>query len=132
MSNGEPPAEAETHTVERTFTVREVRRFAALSGDDQPRHTEPDEEGRLMVQGLLTATLPTEIGGELEVLAHTMEFEFHRPVYTGETVTCTWTNEHVEAREDRHDLTAGVVCETDGGKTVLSGTVEGLVYRDRR
>lgn len=49
---------------ERTFTNKEVKQFTAISGDEGVHHIQPDDEGRLMVQGLLTATLPTKIGGE--------------------------------------------------------------------
>jgi acyl dehydratase len=123
------PTEGETHTFERRFTKEDVEQFAAVSGDTQPRHTEPDEDGRLMVHGLLTATLPTKIGGDLEVLAHTMEFEFRRPVYTGETIGCTWTMERVEKQGDRYEITADVVCER-GDDVVLTATVDGLVRDD--
>ena len=74
------PEEGDVHTVERTFTHEDVERFGEVSGDRQAIHTEPDDEGRLMVQGLLTATLPTAIGGDLGVLARTMEYEFREPV----------------------------------------------------
>jgi acyl dehydratase len=124
------PTEGESHSFERTFTTTDIERFAALSEDRQPRHTDPDDEGRLLVHGLLTATLPTKIGGDLEVLARTMEFEFTSPVYTGEPITCTWTNERVEEREDRYDLTASVVCENDEGTVVLTARVEGLVWKE--
>jgi len=123
------PTEGETHTFERRFTKEDVEQFAAVSGDTQPRHTEPDEDGRLMVHGLLTATLPTKIGGDLEVLAHTMEFEFRKPVYTGETISCTWTMERVEKQGDRYEITADVVCER-GDDVVLTATVDGLVRDD--
>ena len=123
------PTEGETHTFERRFTKEDVEQFAAVSGDTQPRHTEPDEDGRLMVHGLLTATLPTKIGGDLEVLAHTMEFEFRKPVYTGETISCTWTMERVEKQGDRYEITADVVCER-GDDIVLTATVDGLVRDD--
>lgn len=124
MSVPEPGA---VRTVERTFTTEDVRRFAAVSGDTQPRHTDPADDGRLMVHGLLTATLPTRIGGDLEVLAHEMEFTFERPVYTGETVTCEWRTESVEERADGHWLTASVRCWNGDGETVLRATVSGLV-----
>ncbi|ELY53904.1 MaoC domain-containing protein dehydratase [Natronococcus amylolyticus DSM 10524] len=123
------PTEGETHAFERTFTTEEVRQFAELSRDTQPRHTEPDEEGRLLVHGLLTATLPTKIGSDLEVLASEMSFEFRRPVYTGDRVVCTWSYEEVEELEDRYDLVAAVDCENDAGETVLTATVEGLIWK---
>ena len=121
------PREGQTHTFQRTFTPEDVRRFADLSGDEQPRHLEPDDEGRLLVHGLLTATMPTKLGGDLEVLGRSMSFDFLQPVYTGETVTCEMEIEAVEEREGRYDLRAGVTCENEESETVLTGTVEGLV-----
>jgi hypothetical protein len=85
----EEPQEGTTVTFERSFTVAEVQQFADLSGDIQPRHTEPDDDGRVMVQGLLTATMPTKLGGDREVMAPKMEFEFLQPVYTGESAPVT-------------------------------------------
>lgn len=70
------PQEGEVRTFQRTFTPEDVRRFADLSGDEQPRHLEPDDEGRLLVHGLLTATMPTKLGGDLEVLGRSMSFDF--------------------------------------------------------
>ncbi|SFR53163.1 Acyl dehydratase [Halogeometricum rufum] len=121
-----PPQEGDTHVVERSFSPETVRQFADLSGDDQPRHTEPDPDGRLLVHGLLTATLPTEVGGELGVLGRTFEFEFHRPVYTGQTVRCACVVEAVEETDDRYDLTVGVTCTRDGD-VVMTGSVTGIV-----
>jgi acyl dehydratase len=130
VTNVTEPTVGETHTLERTFTVEEVQQFGDLSGDDQPRHTVPDEEGRVMVQGLLTATMPTSIGGDLEFLAHAMNFQFRRPVFTGEQITCELTNDAVSERADRYDLVVDVVCENEAGETVLTGTAEGHIPKD--
>ncbi|WP_318567276.1 dehydratase [Salinigranum marinum] len=128
------PEEGDVHVVERTFTACEVREFAALSRDTQAIHTERDPP---MLHGLLTATLPTQIGGDLAVLAHTMEFDFLTPVYAGDTVRCEWTTERVDARPDRYDLVATADCRrtaselADAAETsVLRGRVEGIVWRD--
>ena len=72
-----------------------------MTNDTQPIHTEPDEDGRHVAHGLLTGSLLTDIGGDLGVLARTIEFEFRRPVRTGERITCTWTAESVEECEGR-------------------------------
>jgi acyl dehydratase len=127
------PQEGDVHVVERTFTTADVSDFADVSRDTQAIHTERDPP---MVHGLLTATLPTEIGGALDVLAHTMEFEFLTPVYAGDTVRCELTVERVETRPDRYELVAAVDCrrtasdraDADSGP-VLSGRVEGLIWR---
>lgn len=123
------PREGDTHSFERSFTPEEVRQFAELSGDEQSRHLEPDDDGRLLVHGLLTASLPTKIGSDLEVLAREMEFEFHAPVYTGETVTCEMTIERVEEHASRYDVGGVVTCENEDGDVVLTGSVEGLIWK---
>lgn len=53
---------------ERSFTREDVELFTKLSWDEGIHHITPDEQGRLVIQGLLTATLPTKIGGENDVL----------------------------------------------------------------
>jgi len=60
----------------RTFHEEDVRAFSLVSGDEVRQHVLPDAAGRLMVQGLLTATLPSKIGGELNFLARQMTFRF--------------------------------------------------------
>ena len=126
----DPPEEGETFTVERTFTTEDVRRFAEVTNDTQPIHTEPDADGRLVVHGLLTGSLLTDIGGDLEVLARRMEFEFRRPVRTGQRVTCTWTVESAEEREDRYDVESDVVFDDEDGETVATARVEGIIWKD--
>ena len=139
----------ETFTETRTSRPEDVDQFAALSGDDQPRHTESDGDGRRMVQGLLTASLLTSIGGDLEVLASRMDLQFQRPVYTGETLVCELTVVSADPRPDGGialvgDVTVRRVNRDDdsgqadtaapnsadsapAGPVVLEATVEGLI-----
>jgi acyl dehydratase len=122
------PVEGETRSFERTFTVEDVRRFGELTGDDQARHTEPND-GRVMVQGLLTATMPTKMGSDSEVLASTMEIDFRQPVYTGEPITCRSTYKTVVERDDHYTFVSDVVCENDDGETVLTTETEGIIQK---
>ena len=117
-----------TVTHERTFTPEAVRTFTTISGDAGDHHVETDDEGRLLVHGLLTATLPTTVGGELNVLASRMEFEFRKPVYTGQHVSCEVTFTEV----DRGDERVAVVAEfeatrVDDGTAVMAGRFEGII-----
>jgi acyl dehydratase len=130
MSMSFPPEEGDVHTYERSFTKEDVRQFGEISGDEQAIHTEPDEEGRLTVQGLLTATLPTKIGGDLSYIAQTMEFDFRKPVYTENIITCEWTNETVEEREDRYNLTSSVVCYNEDEEAVMEAHIDGLIWKE--
>ena len=88
-------------TWERTFTEDDVRQFAEVSGDRGAHHVQPGPDGRVMVQGLLTATLPTKIGGDLSFMAREMTFEFVRPVFSGDAVTTEVTVLSVEPEGSR-------------------------------
>jgi acyl dehydratase len=128
-----PPEVGDTFTHTRTFSEEAVRQFGDITGDDQPRHTEPDENGLLMVQGLLTGSLVTKIGGDIEFLAQKIAFEYHRPVYTGDTIRCVWTNDTVTEREHGWEVTGSAefrrisdeTAETTAGELVARASVEG-------
>ena len=119
------------HTYTRTFTRDDVERFAELSRDDGYHHLVADEDGTVLVHGLLTATLPTKLGGDLDYVARTMAFEFPRPVFTGQTVTCVGTVQSYDEREDRYALEFSFECTTADGTVVLRGESEGVVFKDR-
>jgi acyl dehydratase len=123
------PTEGDVRRYTRTFTEADVRQFADLSNDRGAHHVEPDEEGRLVVHGLLTATLPTKIGGDLNVLARTMTFEFHRPVYTGEEIACAVTVDRVDESGTRVDVEATIECRNGDEEVVLTGTFDGVILR---
>lgn len=124
------PEQGDRFTVERTFTKTDVRTFAEVSRDTQPRHTDPDEDGRLMVHGLLTATLPTQIGGDLEVLASRLDCHFERPVYTGDTITCEWVCTEVTDRDGYLEVLGDITCTNQDGDVVMTATAEGRIYDD--
>ncbi|MED4206178.1 MaoC family dehydratase N-terminal domain-containing protein [Neobacillus mesonae] len=115
-------------TFERTFTGRDVELFTEISGDEGIHHITPDEQGRLVVQGLLTATLPTKVGGDHNVLARTMNFEFLRPVFTGDTIICEVKIEKYERQENnRTAIIASFQCKNQNGKEVLKGDFSGVI-----
>ncbi|MEH7378736.1 enoyl-CoA hydratase [Neobacillus drentensis] len=115
-------------TFERTFTVRDVELFTEISGDEGIHHISPDEQGRLVVQGLLTATLPTKVGGDANVLARTMNFEFLRPVITGDKIICEVKIEKYERQENnRTAIMASFLCKNQNAKEVLKGDFSGVI-----
>ncbi|MDR4888319.1 enoyl-CoA hydratase [Fredinandcohnia sp. QZ13] len=116
------------HSFERTFTKEDVELFTKVSMDEGDHHMNPDELGRVVVQGLLTATLPTKVGGEYNVLARTMNFEFFRPVFTGDTISCEVTIEKLEWKDnDRISIMASFLCANQMEKQVLSGSFAGVI-----
>ncbi|WP_462409436.1 hotdog domain-containing protein [Neobacillus sp. Marseille-QA0830] len=115
-------------TFERTFTVRDVELFTEISGDEGVHHITPDEQGRLVIQGLLTATLPTKVGGDANVLARNMNFEFLRPVFTGDTIICEVKIEKYERQENnRTAIHATFLCKNQNEKEVLKGDFSGVI-----
>jgi len=112
---------------QRTFTEEEIRAFARFSGDEGEHHLVPDENGRLMAHGLLTATLPTKIGGDMNYIARQMTFEFHRPVFAGDTIECEVTLVELEPGDRYTRLTAQFVCRNQSGKEVMTGQTNGVI-----
>jgi 3-hydroxybutyryl-CoA dehydratase len=113
---------------ERMFTREDVEMFTKVSWDEGDHHIQPDEQGRLVIQGLLTATLPTKIGGENNVLARTMNFEFLRPVFTGDTILCEVEIEELEPKDNnRTSIKATFLCTNQNEKQVLRGSFAGVI-----
>ena len=112
---------------ERAFTSEDVELFTKLSGDEGIHHITSDEQGRFIIQGLLTATLPTKIGGDHNVLARTMNFEFLRPVFTGDTIICEVTIEKFEKQENRTFIITSFLCRNQNEKAVMKGNFSGII-----
>jgi 3-hydroxybutyryl-CoA dehydratase len=113
---------------ERMFTKEDVEMFTKVSWDEGDHHIHPDDQGRLVIQGLLTATLPTKIGGENNVLARTMNFEFLRPVFTGDTILCEVRIEELEPKDNnRTSIMATFLCTNQNEKQVLRGSFAGVI-----
>ena len=114
-------------TYERTFTAEDVNSFAELSGDKGVHHIRPDGRGRIMVQGLLTATVPTKLGGDMNYIAREMTFRFAKPVFVGDTVRCEAVVTKVEPAEGHLNLAIEIVCRNQEGEEVLLGETEGVI-----
>jgi 3-hydroxybutyryl-CoA dehydratase len=122
------PTQGESLSYSRSFTVDDVRAFAEVSLDRGTHHMEV-AGGRLLVHGLLTATIPTKLGGDIDYLAQEMTYRFHRPVFTGDEIRCECRAAKVEDRGDRTYLEFDIHCINQDGKEVLSGATKGVVLR---
>jgi 3-hydroxybutyryl-CoA dehydratase len=114
---------------QRTFTEADIRLFAKLSGDEGEHHQVADEQGRLMAHGLLTATLPTKIGGDLNFIARELTFEFLRPVFAGDTIVCEVELMELEPAEQFMRVASKWVCRNQLGKEVMTGQARGVIRR---
>ncbi|MBX6395730.1 MAG: MaoC family dehydratase N-terminal domain-containing protein [Alicyclobacillaceae bacterium] len=114
-------------TWQRTFTKEDVLQFAELTGDKGRHHMVPDEQGRVMVQGLLTASIATKIGGDLNYIAREITSEFIRPVFTGDTITCELTITEVTQMEGFKRVSMKTVYRNQHGKEVIIGHSHGII-----
>ncbi|KUO72214.1 MAG: enoyl-CoA hydratase [Desulfosporosinus sp. BRH_c37] len=114
---------------ERTFTNEDVRVFSELTGDKGTHHVNENEQGQLMVHGLLTASLPTKIGGDINFIARDLSFEFHRPVMTGDTIKCDVVLIELEELEEKFNLSTSCTCTNQHGKVVLTADAKGIVFK---
>jgi 3-hydroxybutyryl-CoA dehydratase len=120
---------ADKKTWQRTFNEDDIRLFNQISGDEGVHHVTPDENGRLMVHGLLTATIPTKIGGDMNFIAREMKFQFYRPVFAGDTVECEVTVVLLEPAEEYTNVHTEFVCRNQLGKEVMSGHAFGVIRK---
>lgn len=125
----EAVAVGQTFTFRRTFTDGDVALFVGVTGDYNPFHV--DEEfaraswfGRRNIPGLLTASMATHIGGMLGFLATEMTFQFLKPVYAGDTITCVCTV--AEKDEARRQIRCTVTYVNQDGVEVLQGSFRGF------
>lgn len=114
-------------TYTRTFTDNDIDVFAAVSGDTGVHHMQADPDGRRMVQGLLTASLSTKIGGDLDYIAATMTFNFRRPVWSGDTITTTATVLSTRTESSRLWCDIEFDSTNQDGTIVLTGVTSGFI-----
>ena len=119
----------DTFTVSRTFSEDDVIRFAEITQDYNPIHFDDrfaavkTFTGRIC-HGLLAASLLTEIGGQIGWLASGMHFQYLKPVYIGDTVTCTFTITRID---ERGKAKAEAVYKNQNDDTVIEAYLTGIL-----
>lgn len=116
----------QTLTVKRTFSQQDFDRFAALSGDDNPIHVDPDftartKFGRTVAHGMflysnVCGLLGTQLPGPGSVQIE-QELIFPSPTYVGETVTISLGVIQI----DQDTATLSTDIERPTGETGLQG-----------
>jgi len=113
----------------RTFTDDDVISFAQISRDYNPVHFD-DRFAKTrnfsapICHGLLSASLITEIGGQIGWLASGMNLRFKGAVYVGETITCSWV---ITAIDQNGRAKSSVTITKEDGVTVVEAEISGIV-----
>jgi acyl dehydratase len=113
----------------RTFTERDVEAFGRITRDYNPVHYEPrfcEMKGfsEVICHGLLVGSMICEPGGQWAWLATGMSFQFLRPVFIGDTVTCELTLAKVD---ERHRARAEAVFTNQRGELVMKAQLNGYL-----
>ena len=119
----------DTFSISRTFSEKDVIRFAEVTQDYNPIHFDDRYaavkrfEGRIC-HGLLAASLLTEIGGQIGWLASNMHFQYKKPVYFQDTITCYFTITQID---ERGLARADVIYKNQNGVTVIEAYLTGIL-----
>ena len=115
-------------SVTRTITESEVRAFAAITGDTNELHIDPEQARRtrfgrpiahgILTAGLISAVIGTKLPGFGAIyLGQTLKFL--RPVYLDDTITAT--AEVIALRPDKRIMTLRTECTNQHGEVVIAG-----------
>ena len=63
----------------------------------------------------------------MNFIAQEMTFQFHRPVFSGDTITCDVTVSSLEAAEQLINIATTFVCRNQHGKEVMTGIARGVI-----
>ena len=113
----------------RTFTEEDMLNFADITLDYNPVHFDDrftkakNFRGRIC-HGLLVGSMLTQIGGQIGVLASRIDLSFKRPVYFGDTITCSWTFTDIDPKGRAR---AEVEFSNQDGALVISAAVKGIL-----
>jgi 3-hydroxybutyryl-CoA dehydratase len=118
----------DSFTVSRTFTENDATAFADVGRDYNPVHfdlrfAKAKSFHGPICQGLLVASLLTEIGGQIGWLASEMNFRFKKPVYFGDTIECRFT---ITELDNRNRAKAEVMFKNHRDETVIEAYVTGI------
>ena len=121
--------QGDSFTFTRKFTQEDVEDFGRLTRDYNPVHYDDEFaaikgfEG-LICHGLLVGAMVCEIGGQVAWLASGMKFSFLRPVYIGDTITCTLT---VSSLNEKGFAKANAVMVNQQGVETMRCTLQGYL-----
>ena len=122
----------------RRFSQEETEAFGDLTRDYNPVHydarwTAAKGFKGLICHGLIVGSMICEIGGQIGWLATGMDFKFIRPVYMGDTISCTLRITRIdEAGRARGEANftnqdGQTVCRADLSGRVPTGTEKDLL-----
>ncbi|MFN8584017.1 MAG: MaoC family dehydratase [Dehalococcoidia bacterium] len=116
-----------TASFTKTITAEDIRKFAEVSGDDQPLHLDPSFAARtrfgepiahgILSASIISAAIGTKLAPGKVVIYMSQNLRFRAPVKPGDTITATLTATAVDAEKSRVNLDTKVT-GADGSEIV--------------
>ena len=115
----------------RTLELKDIQLFAAMSGDINPAHLDPEYAKSTMFQEVIAhgmwggALISTVLGTQLPgpgTIYLSQSLQFSKPVTLGDTLTVTVTA--ARKYEHHHNVIFDCRCVNQHGVVVISGTAE--------
>ena len=119
----------DTFTVSRTFDEQDVQEFSNMTKNFNPVYFDEkfvnakNLKGKVC-PGLLVGSLVTEIGGQIGWFASKLDLRFKKPVYIGDTVTCSLT---ISCMARKGLTEAKAICRDQKGEIVLEAFLKGYI-----
>lgn len=122
----------EVFVFKRTFTKDDTKVFGEITRDYNPVHyderfAESKGFNGLICHGLLVGGMVCQMGGQVAWLASGMSFTFIRPVYFGDTITCTVSITDIDGNNRAR---ANATFVNQDGITVMKARLDGLLPDD--
>jgi 3-hydroxybutyryl-CoA dehydratase len=116
-------------TITRTFTEQDTGILGDITQDYNPVHYDErfakvKKLNARICHGLLVAGMITEIGGQIAWFASGMSFRFKKPVYFGDTITCSCT---ITGLDEKQKAIARAVYTNQHGVVVLEALLHGYL-----
>ena len=115
-------------SMSKSFSDADVRKFAEISGDNNPVHLDDEYAAQtqfkkrlvhgMLAASLISAILGTDLPGEGSIYLG-QNIKFRAPVFIGDTVTATVTV--IKVREDKPIITLETVCKNQDDEVVIEG-----------
>lgn len=111
----------------KVFTNEEVVLVGNIIGSMGRHHEEPNEEGYLLTQGLLTASLSIRLISENNILMYSMESNYLKKVWAGEEMLVINTIEDIFIKKSKRHILVNSEIFNKGKDLVFTGSIRGIL-----
>lgn len=116
-------------TFEKTVTAEDIQKFAEITGDMNPLHSDPEYAKKtrfgeciahgMLSAGFISAVLGTKLAPHACAVYLSQTLRFLRPVKVGDTIKAVAEVKSVD--EEKNTLTLETACHNQNGDVVVKG-----------